>query len=167
VLLDRDLAELYGVETRALNQAVRRNLARFPPDFMIVLTRAEIRDISQIVTCSTIKHARSVSAFTEQGVAMLSSALKSDRAIAVNIEIRDVGAETPCRFRTGGLRDRSESPLVPLGPRPRRGPVPPGKGGPPGRDRSTSAGWTKQRGQARERDERESSHSPRAAQGTR
>jgi hypothetical protein len=87
VLLDRDLAELYGVETRALNQAVRRNLARFPPDFMIVLTRAEIRDISQIVTCSTIKHARSVSAFTEQGVAMLSSVLKSDRAIAVNIAI--------------------------------------------------------------------------------
>jgi hypothetical protein len=75
------------VETRALNQAVRRNLARFPPDFMIVLTRAEIRDISQIVTCSTIKHARSVSAFTEQGVAMLSSVLKSERATAVNIAV--------------------------------------------------------------------------------
>jgi hypothetical protein len=54
---------------------------------MIVLTRAEIRDISQIVTCSTIKHARSVSAFTEQGVAMLSSVLKSERAIAVNIAV--------------------------------------------------------------------------------
>ncbi len=87
VLLDRDLAVLYGVETRALNQAVRRNIARFPPDFMFVLTREEIRDISQFVTCSTIKHARSVSAFTEQGVAMLSSVLKSERAIAVNIGI--------------------------------------------------------------------------------
>ncbi len=87
VLLDRDLAVLYGVETRVLNQAVRRNIARFPPDFMFVLHREEIRDISQIVTCSTIKHARSVSAFTEQGVAMLSSVLKSERAIAVNIAI--------------------------------------------------------------------------------
>ncbi|MBZ0168596.1 MAG: ORF6N domain-containing protein [Kofleriaceae bacterium] len=83
VMLDRDLATLYGVETRVLNQAVRRNMARFPTDFMVVLTREEIRDISQIVTCSTIKHARSVSAFTEQGVAMLSSILKSEHAIAV------------------------------------------------------------------------------------
>jgi hypothetical protein len=72
VLLDRDLAVLYGVETRVLNQAVRRNIVRFPPDFLFMLTREEIRNISQIVTCSTIKHARSVSAFTEQGVAMLS-----------------------------------------------------------------------------------------------
>ena len=87
VLLDRDLGVLYGVETRVLNQAVRRNIARFPPDFMFVLSREEIRDISQIVTCSTIKHARRVSAFTEQGVAMLSSVLKSERAIAVNIAI--------------------------------------------------------------------------------
>jgi hypothetical protein len=87
VLLDRDLAVLYGVETRVLNQAVRRNIVRFPPDFLFMLTREEIRDISQIVTCSTIKHARSVSAFTEQGVAMLSSVLKSERAIAVNIAI--------------------------------------------------------------------------------
>jgi ORF6N domain-containing protein len=87
VLLDRDLAVLYGVETRVLNQAVRRNIVRFPPDFLFMLTREEIRDISQIVTCSSIKHARSVSAFTEQGVAMLSSVLKSERAIAVNIAI--------------------------------------------------------------------------------
>jgi hypothetical protein len=87
VLLDRDLAALYDVETRVLNQAVRRNIVRFPPDFMLRLTREEIRDISQIVTCSTIKHARSVSAFTEQGVAMLSSVLNSERAITVNIAI--------------------------------------------------------------------------------
>jgi len=72
VMLDRDLAALYGVETRALNQAVKRNKDRFPEDFMFTLTRAEIRDISQNVICSgTIKHARNVLVFTEQGVAML------------------------------------------------------------------------------------------------
>jgi hypothetical protein len=87
VLLDRDLAALYGVETRVLNQAVRRNKARFPNDFLFSLTRSEIRNISQIVISSDIKHARSVFVFTEQGVAMLSSVLKSPRAIQVNIEI--------------------------------------------------------------------------------
>jgi hypothetical protein len=87
VMLDRDLAELYGVETRVLNQAVRRNLKRFPADFMFTLSREEIRNISQIVICSDIKHARSVFAFTEQGIAMLSTVLRSDRAIAVNIAI--------------------------------------------------------------------------------
>ena len=87
VLLDRDLAALYGVETRVLNQAVRRNLDRFPGDFMFPLTREEVRNISQIVICSTLKHARNVFAFTEQGVAMLSSVLNSPRAVQVNIEI--------------------------------------------------------------------------------
>jgi len=57
VMLDRDLALLYGVETRVLNQAVKRNRKRFPPDFMFALTRKEIRNISQFVICSsTIKH---------------------------------------------------------------------------------------------------------------
>jgi hypothetical protein len=79
---------LYGVETRALNQAVKRNRDRFPCDFMFELTREEIRNISQSVTCSsTMKHAKSVYAFTEQGVAMLSSVLNSPRAILVNIAI--------------------------------------------------------------------------------
>jgi len=87
VMIDRDLAELYGVETRVLNQAVGRNKKRFPPDFMFPLTREEIRNISQIVICSGIKHARNVNVFTEQGVAMLSSILNSDRAIEVNIAI--------------------------------------------------------------------------------
>jgi hypothetical protein len=87
VMLDRDLAGLYGVETRVLNQAVRRNLERFPEDFLFSLTRPEVRNISQIVICSTLKHARHVFAFTEQGVAMLSSVLKSPRAVQVNIEI--------------------------------------------------------------------------------
>ena len=56
VMLDRDLAGLYGVETRVLNQAVKRNAERFPSDFMFELTREEIRNISQFVICSTIKH---------------------------------------------------------------------------------------------------------------
>jgi hypothetical protein len=88
VLLDRDLAALYGVETRALNQAVKRNANRFPGDFVFVLSRDEIERISQIVTSSSgLKFSKQVRAFTEQGVAMLSSVLKSDRAVKVNIAI--------------------------------------------------------------------------------
>ncbi len=87
VMLDRDLAELYGVETRVLNQAVGRNIERFPKDFMFTLAREEIMRISQIVTSSKIKYAKRVNAFTEQGVAMLSSVLRSKRAIHVNIQI--------------------------------------------------------------------------------
>ena len=87
MILDRDLADLYGVETRVLNQAVVRNSERFPLDFMLTLSREEIRNISQIVTCSKIKHAKNVNAFTEQGIAMLSGVLKSKRAIEVNIQI--------------------------------------------------------------------------------
>jgi hypothetical protein len=87
VMLDRDLAELYGVETRVLNQAVRRNLDRFPEDFMFALTREEIMNLSQIVISSRIKHAPNVFVFAEQGVAMLSAVLNSERAIQVNIAI--------------------------------------------------------------------------------
>ncbi len=87
VMLDRDLAELYGVETRVLNQAVTRNTDRFPEDFMFTLTREEIQGISQTVISSKIKYAKSVRVFTEQGVAMISSVLRSDRAIQVNIQI--------------------------------------------------------------------------------
>lgn len=90
ILLDRDLAQLYGVETRVLNQAVRRNIDRFPADFMFSLTREEIRNLSQIVIGSNIKHAPNVFAFTEQGVAMLSSVLNSKRAVQVNIAIMRV-----------------------------------------------------------------------------
>lgn len=91
VLLDSDLAVLYGVDTKALNQAVRRNLDRFPTDFMFQLTRDEVSDMnrSQNVTGSQ-KHRDPRSrpyAFTEQGVAMLSSVLRSKRAVAVNIEL--------------------------------------------------------------------------------
>jgi hypothetical protein len=87
VILDRDLAALYGVETRVLNQAVRRNVNRFPEDFMLRLSREEIRNISQFVISSGFKKSPSVFAFTEQGVAMLSSVLRSPRAVAVNVEI--------------------------------------------------------------------------------
>ena len=91
VMLDASLATLYGVTTKALNQAVRRNRARFPADFMFRLTAAEDSNLrSQSVTSSSRRHGGRRNrpyAFTEQGVAMLSSVLKSPRAIAVNIEI--------------------------------------------------------------------------------
>lgn len=85
VILDKDLAQLYEVQTRILNQAVKRNINRFPDDFMFCLTREEIKRISQIVI--SLKFSKNVFAFTEQGVAMLSSVLNSERAIKVNIQI--------------------------------------------------------------------------------
>jgi phage regulator Rha-like protein len=88
VMLDRDLAELYGVETKVFKQAVRRNKERFPDDFMFVLTNQEVRNLrSQIVTSSWGGTRYPPMAFTEQGVAMLSSVLNSKRAIDVNIAI--------------------------------------------------------------------------------
>jgi len=87
-LLDVDLAELYGVPTKALLQAVKRNLERFPSDFMFQLTDQEFSDLrSQTVTSSWGGRRYAPYAFTEQGVAMLSSVLNSSRAISVNIEI--------------------------------------------------------------------------------
>ena len=93
VLLDRDLAELYGVSTKALIQAVKRNLTRFPRDFMFLMKDQELTNLrSQIVTSSLGPKAwggrrTAPYAFTEQGVAMLSSVLRSRRAVAVNIAI--------------------------------------------------------------------------------
>ncbi len=89
VLLDADLAELYGVETKYLTRQVRRNIDRFPSDFMFVLTRQELTDLRrQIGTSSSWGGRRSLPlAFTEQGVAMLSSVLRSRRAVEVNILI--------------------------------------------------------------------------------
>lgn len=89
-MLDANLAELYGVTTKALNQAVRRNRSRFPIDFMFQLTREESRGLrSQTVTSNGGHGGRRYApyAFTEQGVAMLSTVLRSPRAIHVNIEI--------------------------------------------------------------------------------
>ena len=92
VMLDSDLASLYGVETKALNRAVGRNPARFPADFMFQLTIEEGRDLryqSGTSNAATGRGGRRYRpyAFTEQGVAMLSSVLRSPRAIAVNVEI--------------------------------------------------------------------------------
>ncbi len=90
VMLDRDLAVLYGVSTGALNQAVTRNLSNFPSDFMFQLTQAEVKNwISQIVISNSHKMGlrKRPRAFTENGVAMLSSVLRSRRAIEVNIQI--------------------------------------------------------------------------------
>jgi hypothetical protein len=88
IMLDRDLARLYHVETRVLNQAVKRNLKRFPKDFMFQLTKKELTNlISQNVTSSWGGIRKPPFAFTEQGIAMLSGLLNSDIAIAVNIKI--------------------------------------------------------------------------------
>ena len=89
-MLDSDLAELYGVTTKRLNEQVRRNLSRFPDDFMFQLTESETRLLrSQIATSKEGRGGRRYLpyAFTEQGVAMLSSVLNSERAIKANIEI--------------------------------------------------------------------------------
>ncbi|OQW88338.1 MAG: DNA-binding protein [Rhodoferax ferrireducens] len=88
VLLDADLADLYGVTTKVLNQAVKRNLERFPADFMFQLTTEEWESMrSQTVTASRRNIGAMPYAFTEQGVAMLSSVLRSQRAVEVNIAI--------------------------------------------------------------------------------
>lgn len=91
VMLDADLAQLYGVETRVLVQAVKRNLTRFPADFMFQLSAAEFQALrsQSVISNAGGRGGRRTApyAFTEQGVAMLSSTLNSPRAIAVNIEI--------------------------------------------------------------------------------
>lgn len=91
VMLDSDLAELYQVETKVLNQQVKRNLKRFPEDFMFQLSFQEFENLkSQFVTSSWGGKRKLPYVFTEQGVAMLSGILNSDRAIAVNIQIMRV-----------------------------------------------------------------------------
>jgi hypothetical protein len=88
VMLDRDLAELYGVRTRDLNKAVSRNLDRFPADFMFQLNKMELENLKfQFGTSSWGGTRKLPSAFTEQGIAMLSSVLRSKRAIHINIAI--------------------------------------------------------------------------------
>jgi len=90
VILDADLARLYGVETRALNRAVRRNAKRFPSDFMFMLVNEEVTNLKCQIGTSSLGwggRRKPIMAFTEQGVAMLSSVLKSDRAADVNIAI--------------------------------------------------------------------------------
>lgn len=94
VMLDRDLAELYGVETKVLNQAVKRNAGRFPEDFMFQLTSVEFENLkSQFVTSSWGGIRKLPYAFTEQGVSMLSGVLNSETAIRVHIQIIRVFAK--------------------------------------------------------------------------
>lgn len=91
VILDRDLAGLYDVETRRLNEQVKRNIDRFPPDFMFQLTMEEFENLkSQFATSSWGGRRKLPYVFTEQGVAMLSGVLNSKRAIKVNIQIMRV-----------------------------------------------------------------------------
>ena len=91
VMLDRDLAELYGVSTKVLNQAVKRNLNRFPDNFMLQLSPEEMNEL--VTNCDRFKKLKHSSvmphAFTEQGVAMLSAVLRSDTAVSVSIRIMD------------------------------------------------------------------------------
>jgi len=114
-MLDTDLAALYGVDVKALKQAVRRNADRFPPDFMFQLSWGEAeRSRSQFVTLDDLPHA-----FTEQGVATLSSVLKSRRAVQVNLEIkrafvrlRDmVGHHRELARRLDALESKYDRPL--------------------------------------------------------
>lgn len=91
VMLDRDLAELYGVETKVLKQAVRRNIVRFPEDFMFEMTKEELEAWRSHFVTSKLADVKGLRyppfCFTEQGVTMLSCILNSERAIAVNIQI--------------------------------------------------------------------------------
>lgn len=89
VMLDYDLATLYGVETRALKQAVKRNVKRFPEDFMFVLTNDEVNSLvsQNVIPSKSYLGGALPMAFTEQGVAMLSGVLNSDRAIEANITV--------------------------------------------------------------------------------
>jgi hypothetical protein len=93
VMLDSDLAKLYGVETKVLNQAVKRNFSRFPEDFLMKPNLSDLADLrSQIVTLGLLSHGNNIFKhppflFTENGIAMLSSVLNSERAIQVNISI--------------------------------------------------------------------------------
>ncbi|HEV2249670.1 MAG TPA: ORF6N domain-containing protein [Candidatus Limnocylindria bacterium] len=127
VMLDADLAALYGVATSAVNLAVRRNPTRFPPDFMFQLTRAEAANLifqSEISSSRGYGGRRTLPyAFTEQGVAMLSSVLRSERAVAVNILImrtfvqlrRTFSQTTELGHRVDEIEQRIESHDAVLG----------------------------------------------------
>lgn len=89
IMIDKDLAELYGIETKKLNQAVKRNLSRFPDDFMFQLTDEEQKEL--VTNCDRLKRLKfstsNAYAFTEHGVTMLSSVLNSKQAIEINVQV--------------------------------------------------------------------------------
>jgi hypothetical protein len=124
VLLDYDLAALYEVSTKALNQAVRRNMNRFPDDFMFVLIAEEIQALTRLRPAMGSEAPRGRGrhrkypplAFTEYGVAMLSSVLRSDRAVQVNIEIMRAFAvpSDPPRKQIGFLISDTNTPEPPV-----------------------------------------------------
>ena len=125
VIMDRDIAELYGVETRVLNQAVRRNIKRFPDDFMFALEKDEIENWkSQIVISNSVKMGmrKPPLVFTEQGVAMLSGILYSEYAIEANIKIMRAFVKTRLflqaeagKVRVIEIKKRDKMFLVPAG----------------------------------------------------
>lgn len=109
-MLDRDLAKMYGVETKRLNESVRRNIDRFPEDFMFELTTEECNLLedslrSQIATSKRGGNRYGTFAFTEEGVAMLSSVLRSKVAIEINIRIMRLFLTTPTRWSALPLSD--------------------------------------------------------------
>ncbi|MBW8058758.1 MAG: ORF6N domain-containing protein [Solirubrobacterales bacterium] len=109
-MLDEDLADLYGVETKRLIEQVKRNLERFPEDFMFQLDRSEAAALrSQIATSNAGRGGRRYApyVFTEQGVAMLSGVLRSKRAIAVNIETMRAFVDQSVQSDSGCLRTRN------------------------------------------------------------
>ncbi len=109
VMIDRDIAEMYGVETKRLNEQVRRNIKRFPEDFMFQLSKEEFDNLkSQIATSSWGGVRKRPLAFTENGVAMLSGVLTSDSAIEVNIQIM----RTFTRLKTLALENNELKAIV-------------------------------------------------------
>ena len=112
VMLSTDLAELYGVEPRVLVQAVKRNLDRFPKDFMFQLSADEFAHLKSQIVISSWGGARRARpyAFTEQGVAMLSSVLRSKQAVHVNIAImRACGSDSAAAFRAHEIQFHDEA----------------------------------------------------------
>jgi hypothetical protein len=137
VILDSDIALLYGVETRTLVQAMKRNVDRFPPDFMFQLTPEEVENLrSQIVISSRGGRRYLPYAFTEQGVAMLSSVLRSKRAVEINIEVmrvfvrlrRVMSTQTDLMRRLDELEQRYDAQFKVVFDALRKLMVPPGSG---------------------------------------
>ena len=116
VILDTDLARLYGVETRGPNQAVKRNREKFPPDFMFELEREEITGISQTVTSlMKLEFSKQVHAFTEHGALMVATILNSPRAVAMSVYIIRAFVKMREEHAASDFRQLDVRPLSPSG----------------------------------------------------